>query len=237
MAQSVDMSETKLNDSETQYAYGPLVLEAKDDEGELHHRPLYSVVLRQDDTGIYAVLGGVEGSGMYNLKSADDLKVDASAPKITFESQGTIYTVRRFEDLDGTWASMTGAAVPAQVLEEIYMNEVAADAAPETAVDYQPEELYALSNDSGDVVYLVYSGANQSFIRKDGEWTPLEDPNGDALDDLYIEYVSPEFVDVFDKKEKKGLTVSDLADYEEDTPVTASAAAGLRFAGVINKKD
>lgn len=239
MAQSIDMSETQLNASETQYAYGPMVLEAKDADGDLGHRPVYSVSVSDEDDALYVMLGGVEGAGMYQLKSLADLKVDASAPKITFESQGTIYTVRKFQDSDGAWASTTGAVVPAEVLEEIFMNEIAADVAPELAKDYAPEELYALSDNSGKIAYLVYSGANTTYVRKDGEWTVLDDPNGDALDDMYIDYVSPEFVDVFDKKESKGLTVDDLVDYETDeaVTVTASAATGFKFAGVINKKD
>jgi hypothetical protein len=237
MAQTVDMTEKKLSSTDTQYAYGPLVLEASDGDGGIGHRAVESVVLTDGPDEVSVTLGGVEGSGNYVLKSAKDLQVDADTPKITFESQGTIYTIRKFQDSDGAWASMTGAAVPAQVLEEIYMNEIAADVAPDETTVYDPEELYALSNDSGDVAYLVYSGANQTFIRKDGEWTPLEDPNGDLLDDLYIEYVSPDFVAYFDKNEKKGLTVSDLTDYETDEVVTASAATGFKFASVINKKD
>lgn len=240
MAQSIDMSETQLSPDETQYAYGPMVLEAKDGEGDVGHRPVYAVsVVSGMPDGLYVTVGGVEGAGMYLLKSADDLKVDASAPKITFKSQGTMYTVRKFQDSDGAWASTTGAAVPASVLEEIFMNEITADVTPEQAIDYAPEELYTLADDSRKIVHLVYSGANQTFLRKDGEWVPLEDPNGDVLDDLFIEYVSPAFVDVFDKKENKGLTVADLADYELDQTetVTASAATGFKFASVINKKD
>lgn len=239
MAQSLDMSEKQLSENQTQYAYGPMVLEAKDSEGDLGHRPVYAVSTERNEDGLFVVLGGVEGAGMYILKSDKDLKVDASAPKITFESQGTMYTVRKFQDSDGTWASTTGAAVPAEVLEEIFMNEITAEVTPDLAVDYAPEELYALADDSGSIVHLVYSGTNQTFVRKDGEWVPLDDPNGDVLDDLYIEYVSPEFVDVFDKKEKKGLTVDDLVDYEADqtVTVTASAATGFKFASVINKKD
>lgn len=239
MTQSIDMSEQQLTPDETQYAYGPMVLEGDDGEGGLGHRPLYSVSTRNTPDGLYVVLGGVEGAGMYLLKSADDLKVDASAPKITFKSQGTMYTVRKFQDSDGTWASTTGAAVPARVLEEIFMNEITAEVTPDLAIDYAPEELYALADNDRKIVHLVYSGTNQTFLRKDGEWVPLEDPNGDVLDDLFIEYVSPEFVEVFDKKEKKGLTVADLVDYETDqTPaVTASAATGFKFASVINKKD
>jgi hypothetical protein len=238
MAQIIDMTEVKVSDTVTQYAYGPMVLEADAGDGEIGHRPVLSVSLIEDpEDGVAVQLGGVEGAGYYQLKSAKDFKVDASVPKITFEFQGTIYTIRKFQDSDGTWASMTGAAVPAEVLEEIFMDETTADFAPDLAKNYDPEELYTLTNDSGDVVYFVYSGANQTFIRKDGEWASLDDPNGDLLDDLYIEYVSPAFVDYFDKNEKKGLTVSDLTDYETDEVVTASAATGFKFASVINKKD
>lgn len=239
MAQSIDMSETQLNASETQYAYGPMVMEAKDADGDLGHRPVYSVSVSDEDDYLYVVLGGVEGSGMYLIKSLSDLKVDASASKITFESQGTIYTVRKFQDSDGVWASMTGAAVPAEALEEIFMNEIAAEVASESVKDYGPEELYALSDNDGKIGYLVYSGADVTYIRKDGKWEVLDDPNGDVLDDMYIDYVSPGFVELFDKKESKGLTTADLADYEteETVTVTASAATGFKFARVINKKD
>lgn len=239
MAQSIDMSETQLNASETQYAYGPMVMEAKDSEGVMGYRPVYSLSVSDEDDYLYVVLGGVEGSGMYLLKSLSDLKVDASASKITFKSQGTIYTVRKFQDSDGVWASMTGAAVPAEALEEIFMNEIATEVASESVKDYAPEELYALSDDDGKIAYLVYSGANVTYIRKGGKWEVLDDPNGDVLDDMYIDYVSPEFVELFDKKESKGLTTADLADYEteETVTVTASAATGFKFAGVINKKD
>lgn len=239
MAQSIDMSEKQLSKDETQYAYGPMVLEAEDGEGGLGHRPVYSVSVETNPDGMFVVLGGVEGSGMYALKSPSDLDVEADASKITFKSQGTIYTIRKFQDSDGTWASTTGAAVPAQVLEEIYMNELAADVTPDSAVDYQGEELYALSDNDGKITYLVYSGTNLNYIRKGGKWELLDDPNGDALDDMFIDYVSPEFVEVFDKKESKGLTTADLVDYEteETVTVTASAATGFKFAGVINKKD
>jgi hypothetical protein len=233
------MSETQLNASETQYAYGPMVMEAKDADGDLGHRAVYSVSVSDEDDYLYVVLGGVEGSGMYLLKSLADLKVDAPASKITFKSQGTIYTIRKFQDSDGTWASMTGAAAPAEALEEIFMNEITAEVAPESAKDFAEEELYALSDNDGKVTYLVYSGANVTYIRKGGKWEVLDDPNGDVLDDMFIDYVSPEFVDVFDKKESKGLTTADLVDFEteETVTVTASAATGFKFARVINKKD
>lgn len=239
MAQIVDMTEKKLSDTETQYAYGPLVLEGKGSEGELGHHSLYAVILTDSPDEVSVRLGGVEGAGEYTLKSAKDFKVNASASEITFKSQGTIYTIRKFQDSDGIWASMTGAAVPAEALEEIFMNEITADVAPESAKDYGPEELYALYDNDGKVTYLVYSGADVTYIRKDGKWVVLDDPNGDALDDMYIEYVSPEFVDFFDKKESKGLTADDLANYEADEPVatTASAATGFKYARVINKKD
>lgn len=239
MAQIVDMSEKQLSTNETQYAYGPMVLEAKDGDGDLGHHAIYSVSVSDEDGYLYVMLGGVEGSGMYLLKSPSDIKVDSSASKITFESQGTMYNVRKFQDSDGTWASMTGAAVPAGALEEIFMNEITADVAPESANDYGAEELYALSDDDGKITYLVYSGADVTYIRKGGQWEVLDDPNGDVLDDMYIQDVLPAFVDVFDKKESKGLTVDDLVDYEteETVTVTASAATGFKFAGVINKKD
>jgi hypothetical protein len=239
MAQSIDMSETQLNGSETQYAYGPMVMEAKDSDGDLGHRAVYSLSVSDEDDYQYVILGGVEGSGMYLLKSPSDIQVDASASKITFQSQGTMYTVRKFQDSDGVWASTTGAAVPAEALEEIFMNEIAAEVAPESVKDYAPEELYALSDNDGKVTFLVYSGANVTYIRKDGKWEVLDDPNGDVLDDMYIDYISPEFVELFDKKESKGLTTADLVDYEaeETVTVTASAATGFKFASVINKKD
>ena len=239
MAQTIDMSEKQLSDYETQYAYGPMVLEAEDGDGGIGHRGAYSVSVETTPDGQFVVLGGVEGSGMYALKSPNDLDVEADASKITFKSQGTIYTIRKFQDSDGTWASMTGATVPAEALEEIFMNEITAEVAPESAKDYAEEELYALSDNDGKVTYLVYSGANVTYIRKGGKWEVLDDPNGDVLDDMFIDYVSPEFVDVFDKKESKGLTTADLVDFEteETVTVTASAATGFKFARVINKKD
>lgn len=237
MAQEVDMTEVKLSDTLTQYAYGPLVVEATNSDGETGHRAVYSVVMTNDANGVVVTLHGTEGSGEYVLDSPDDLDVDATASKIAFKSQGTIYTVRKFQDSDGTWASMTGAVVPAQVLEEIFMNETNADAGLDQVANFNPEELYTLANDSGEIVHLVYTGADQTFVRKDGQWAPLDDPNGDILDNLYIQDVTPAFVDYFDKKESKGLTVDDLAKYEDDTVVTASAATGFKFARVINKKD
>lgn len=239
MAQNVDMSEKQLSANETQYAYGPMVMEAKDSEGNVGHRPLYSVSVADEDGFLYVMLGGVEGAGMYSIKSLSDLKVDASASEITFKSQGTMYKVRKFQDSDGTWASMTGASVPAEALEEIFMNEITSEVSPESTVQYGPEDLYALHDNDGKVTYLVYSGADVTYVRKSGKWEVLDDPNGDVLDDMYIEYVSPDFVDLFDKKESKGLTVDDLADYETDeiATVTASAATGFKFASVINKKD
>ena len=115
------------------------------------------------------------------------------------------------------------------------MSEVAAGDELTGADLYNPEELYALLNGDDEVVYLVYSGADQTFLREDGEWVALDDPTGDKLDDLYIEYVTDDFVKKFDKKKGKNLTATDLVIGNET--VTASAATGLKFASVINKKD
>lgn len=237
MTQTIDMNVTKLDENTTIYAYGPMVLEGVDSEGEPGYRPIYSVGLTKLGKDSYVELGGIEGAGLYRVESEKDLTVDAKAPKITFKSQGTIYTVRRFQDSDGTWASTTGASAPAQILEEIFMNENAAEFAPGTEKDYAPEELYVLSDNEGDIAFLVYSGANQTFIRGAGAWEPLDDPDGDMLDDLYIDYVTPEFVDYFDKNEKKGLSLADVSKATEDSSVTASASTGFKFASNATKKD
>ena len=216
---------------------GPLVVEA----GKKGKKPEYQnvadrVVLasRGDNEHTIYVQNPVRVN-VYDIKDPKEFKLDGDSQKITFEIHGTIYKVRPFEDEDGLWASAVSTAVPARILEEIFMSEVELENGTGAAVSYKPEELYALLTGDDDVVYLVYSGANQTFLREDGEWVPLDDPTGDKLDDLYIEYVTPEFVEKFDKKKGKNLSAKDLII--ADDVVTASAAAGFKFAGVINKKD
>lgn len=226
--------------SETVYAEGPMVIVG--DDNELNITAVFSVVLVEEteedgSSRVYVVGDNPERERYYYLDSVSDFNADVEDQEITFEAQGTIYSVRRFEDADGLWASATGTPVPAKILEEIFMDSVNVLAAGEPGANYAPEELYTLTDDSGNVSFLVYSGANQTFIRKAGAWEPLDDPDGDMLDDLYIDYVSPEFVDYFDKNEKKGLTTADVAKSVEDSSVTASASTGLKFAGSVNKKD
>lgn len=216
---------------------GPLVIEA----GTKGEKPEYQnvanrvvLVSRGDDEYSIHVENPVRVN-VYDIDDPKEFKFDVDSQKITFEIRGTIYKVRPFEDEDGLWASAVRTAVPARILEEIFMSEVELENGTGAAVSYKPEELYALLNGDDEVVYLVYSGANQTFLREDGEWAPLDDPTGDKLDDLYIEYVEPEFVEKFDKKKGKNLSAEDLVI--ADDVVTASAATGFKFASVINKKD
>jgi hypothetical protein len=235
MAQAIDTAATKLSESETRYIYGPMVL-----EGGLGNRPVFIVTLVDDENGAVVNVADAMIVRSYSLESVDDFTVEPNAPKITFKSQGTIYTVRRFQDSDGTWASMTGAAVPAQALEEIFMNDVVEEATPELAGNYADEALQTLSSGDGKVAYLIYTGADKTYSREDGEWVALDDPNGDLLDGYYIDDVSPGFVDYYDKNSKKGITADDVDNFNgnAEVGVTASASAQTyRFAPAPKKKD
>lgn len=211
---------------------GPMVVEfTVPGDDYVSHYPVTYVTVNQDKTSIEA--GNPDRVRLYELASPDDsCTIDESTQKLTFTVQGTIYTVRPFMDEDGIWASRAGVPVPAGVLEEILMDEATSD----NGGQLDAEELYALTDDNDNVVYLIYMGADKTFYRDNGTWVELDDPNGDALDGYYIDQVAPAFVDVFDKQDGKGLTSNDLTGEVTDNVVTASAVSGFKFARPINKK-
>lgn len=241
MNDQIELNVEQYGNGKTRYAEGPMVLQRKEGSKMLPLQAIVSfTVTSVDGEAAYVECGDGNFERRYVLDSPSDLMMDAtsSASKIEFKSQGTMYSVRRFTDDDGFWASTTGESVPAKVLEELVMANADALAGDATEPTYGPEELYALSDGDGKIVYLVYSGAGQTYTRQDGAWVPLDDPNGDVLDDLYIDYPRPGFVEYFDKNQKKGVTTADMEKFNSKTDVAVTASAtNFRFASVINKKD
>lgn len=224
---NIDFTKTDLGGGATMLANGSMVVSSELD-GETLHYPAYRIVVGPSfdgaDTDYEVHLDGLDRVRIYPVKSIDDVKVDEAASEITFQAQGTIYTVRAFTDSDGQWASMTGAAeVPAQALEEIFMNDVARDADP-TIDSYPDESLFALADDTGAVKYLMYAGGAEMYTRTGGKWEVLDDPTGEMLDGLEILDVDPTFINVYDSK-SEGLTKGDVAAYApmDETPMAASA--------------
>jgi hypothetical protein len=200
----------------TTYLRGPAVLQigrpAKDDL--TGYIPIVGLgMVYNEATKTFSVAAsGVYREREYDLKSIKDFKFVPTLNKITFEFQGTIYTVRPFTDNDGYWASYIQNPVPSDVLEDILVNSYKVEIGEEQP--FMNESLTALADDkTKEVVYLLYTGADKTFARKSGSWLELNDPNGDLLDGLNVYEVKPEFVQYYDKNNGK-VSEKDAAKFE-----------------------
>lgn len=209
-------------------ADGPGVLTyTSDDEGKVN-KPVHGAFILTDSEGTSMGVSFIEGDRYYPLDNVDDVKVDTDKSTLTFSSQGNIYTVRPFQDSDGTWASSLNVAVPTQALEERYMTELEYAFSPNAPTD--DENLYAaVDTDTNDIKYLVYSSNAGLFIRNDGDWEKLSDDD-ESLDSLEVNEVVPGFIKIFDMAQANNepMTSDDIGKYATDfrSALTAAAAAG-----------
>jgi hypothetical protein len=204
------------------YLKTPAVLEASDSESEIVS--VSELALFKDGDDVYVTVAGASRSRMFPVEDGSDLRINVSTGKATFKSYGRIYTIRAFQDLDGEWASQLGVAVPAEALEEMYMQEVEAAFTPNAPTT--GEDLYAAVNgDTGEVKFLVYSYPGGMYTRSNGAWFKV--PFGDeTLDGLEIYDVSPKFIKVFDKADAAGSTLkaSDADNYAANSMPAVTAA-------------
>jgi hypothetical protein len=207
------------------YVLGPSVVAYKDDNGEKVFIPTYEVSTEMEDDVVHVVVASINGNRYYPLDSVEDITVNTSKENITFSSYGTIYTVRKFQDTDGVWASALGVSVPSQALEERFMAEVQSAFSPDAPAD--DENLYAAVDDNtNEVKHLVYSCDSGLFIRDNGAWFKLP-ADDDSLDDLEVHEVVPKFIKIYDISQDSNdtLLVDDIEKYETSfrSPMTASA--------------
>jgi len=175
----------------------PAVLETIDDEDNTPvYYPIHYVGIEDVDSVPHVAAGMLSGTRFYPVENGADVKVDQAKGEITFSSYGKIYTIRGFQDSDGTWASAFAADLPAQALEERYMTEVENAFSPEAPAD--DENLYAAVDDETNAVkFLVYSSEPGLFIRDNGAWFKLP-KDDESLDDLEVLEVDPKFIKIFD---------------------------------------
>lgn len=192
----------------------PAVLESVDpDDGEKMLFPIHELALAVLDKELHMAAATVSGTKFYPIENKESIDVNEEKGNITFSSYGRIYTVRAFQESDGSWASKLGATVPAESLEERYMVEVENAFSPNAPAD--DENLYAAVNDAGEVKFFVYSSNAGMYTRSSEGWFRV--PEGDeSLDDLFIHEMDPKAIEVFDKAEASGDTIllDDLAKYE-----------------------
>lgn len=190
------------------------VVSVTDEDGDDMNMPVYGVRVETVDDDPYLGAATVNGVKYFPLESPESVNVDDENGKITFSSYGKMYTIRAFEDSDGSWASVLESPVPAESLEERYMAEVDTAFSPDApAVD---ENLYAaVDEDTNEVKELVYSTTTGMYTRSSQGWfrVPKDD---ESLDDLAVYEVNPKFIKVFDMAEANDevLFVDDLDTYE-----------------------
>jgi len=159
----------------------------------------------------------------YPLGSKNDVTVDRSSGTITFNSYGKAYTVRAFQDSDGSWASTLRVPVPAEALEGMYMRETIMAFSPGDPGD--GESLIALLDESAqDVQELVYTSDAGMFSRNNSAWFRVP-PEHTEFDGMTIVEVSPDFIETFDKAEKSGKPLS-REDVERPAKEKTIKAAG-----------
>jgi hypothetical protein len=197
------------------YVFAPAVLQSQGSEGDYYY-PTYYVGVEDVDGKPHAAIGSVNGTRYYPIESAEELKISPTGEDITFSSYGKIYTVRAFQDSDGSWASRLGAEVPATSLEERYMAEIQSAFSPNAPAD--DENLYAaVDENDNEVRYLVYSADSGIYIRSNNAWFKLP-KNNEALDDLVVFEVDPKFIKIYDMAEgnNEQLLSDDVEKYEVD---------------------
>jgi hypothetical protein len=204
----------------------PAVLETVDEEDNTPvYYPIYGLETETIDGVLHVAAGMISGTRYYPIEDASDLKIDEAKGQITFSSYGKIYTIRGFQDSDGTWASALATDVPAQALEERFMTEVENAFSPEAPAD--DENLYAAVDDeTNEVKYLVYSTEPGLFIRDNGAWFKLP-KDDETLDDLTVLEVDPKFIKVFDMAQAndEALLSDDVEKYKVEFRGALQASA------------
>jgi hypothetical protein len=175
----------------------PAVLESVDEEDNTPvYYPIHYVAVEDVDAAPHVAVGMLSGTRFYPIEGAEELKIDEAKGEITFSSYGRIYTIRGFKDSDGVWASALATELPAQALEERYMSEVENAFSPNAPAN--EDNLYAaVSDETNEVKYLVYSTTSGLFIRDNGSWFKLPQDD-ETLDDLTVMEVDPKFIKIFD---------------------------------------
>lgn len=204
----------------------PGVLESIDEEDNTPvYYPIYYVGVETIDEVPNVAAGMLSGTRYYPLEKEEDLKIDKDKGQITFSSYGKIYTIRGFQDSDGTWASSLAADLPAQALEERFMTEVENAFSPEAPAD--DENLYAAVNDeTNEVDFLVYSTEPGLFVRDNGAWFKLP-KDDETLDDLTVLEVDPKFIKVFDMAQAndEAMLADDVEKYKVEFRGALQASA------------
>lgn len=191
----------------------PSVYEFPNDEGGKFYEPVYSVGTQMIDGQYHVLLGMVGKTSAYPIDKLADIKVNESKGTLSFSSYGNMYTLRAFQDTDGSWASKFRIDVPAESIEERFMATVEKAFSPNAPAD--DENLYVAVDDDGKVRELVYSSAAGLFIRSSDSWFKL--PVGDeSLDDLTVMEMDPKVIKMFDMAEADGagLMADDVKRFE-----------------------
>jgi len=214
------------------YLTGVGVAESTDpDVGRRVSEATHALGFFRDDDKLYVLVGSINGDKTYPIDKSSDLRINVSTGKATFQSYGRIYTIRAFQDSDGKWASQLGIAVPAEALEEMYMQEVAVAFTPNAPS--ADEDLYAgVNGDTSEIKFLVYSYPGGMYTRSNGAWFKV--PYGDeTLDGLDIHDVDPKFISVFDEADTAGrtLTIDDIGKYAKDGESAMTAAGAMEDGG------
>lgn len=190
------------------YITGVKVIESTDPEdGERHTRVVSQLYKHDDEDGVYVDVVDFDDdfARVYALQDGSDVVVDDTTGTITFSAYDRIYTIRGFEDSDGSWASALRIDVPAEALEEMYMATTAPDFNP--AQLGEGEVLFAGTNpETGEAEALLYSFTGGFYSRIDGQWVKVQD-NDESLDGLDVTNVDAKFVSIWDMAQADGETI------------------------------
>jgi hypothetical protein len=202
----------------------PALLVSKGENNDPAYTGVHGIRIEDVDGQAHVAVGTINGVRYYPIVRDEDVRVNEARGEITFSSYGKIYTVRAFQDTDGSWASKLRTTVPAQALEEIYMEEV--DNAFSPNAPAQDENLYAaIDGETDEVKYLVYSTNSGMYTRNARAWfkVPKDD---ESLDGLEVYEVSPKFIKVYDMAEgsEDQLLADDVRSYEVEFPGAITAA-------------
>lgn len=202
------------------YISGVRVIDSTDPEdGERHMRAVSGVYTRADDNGSYVDVVDFDDdfARAYKLDGAGALTVDDVAGTITFPAYDRIYTIRGFEDSDGSWASALRVDVPAEALEEMYMATTDPDFNPARLGD--GEVLFVGTDpESGEAAALLYSYTGGFYSRIDGQWVKIQN-NDESLDGLDVTNVESKFISVWDmsQADNEKLMLEDVEKYASDS--------------------
>lgn len=177
------------------------VYEFPDEDGTTLYQPVYAVEARILDGQYHVMLATIGKTSAYPIDKLSDVRVNEKKGTLSFSSYGNMYTLRAFQDTDGSWASKFQMDVPAESIEERFMAQVQKAFSPNAPAD--DENLYVAVDDEGVVRNLVYSCADGLYIRSSGSWFKL--PVGDeSLDDMTVMEMDPKVIKAFDSAEETG---------------------------------